>query len=201
MDELTYCVLWTQSHTLWKDRCASTHAPGDENFDKSGARARTRQTAPHQIEWKRHTHTILLCCIVIGIYLTSHWKNDFNIITWAKIILSVIHESMCSGSITRRSSRHPYFEVTSHRHDRGRTNQDHNIRYIDNIGHEHSSYRCSPTRHCPAPSAFKNRDRHTFHLRLPLLSRSQPHKVNLSDQRHQAHHTQHNISKPEFDLL
>jgi hypothetical protein len=38
----------TQSHTLWKDRCVSTHAPSNDNSEKSSAR--TGETARQRVE-------------------------------------------------------------------------------------------------------------------------------------------------------
>jgi hypothetical protein len=53
----------TQSHTLWKDRCVSTHAPSNDN-SKSLALALERQ---HVNAWKWHTHTytVLICWLTI----------------------------------------------------------------------------------------------------------------------------------------
>jgi hypothetical protein len=46
----TIVFFWTQSHTRWKDRRASAHAP---ITDKSSAR--TRQTAQQRVKWLTHT--------------------------------------------------------------------------------------------------------------------------------------------------
>jgi hypothetical protein len=61
--------VWTHGHTLWKDRCAVAHAPGEGSPDNSKR---------HNNGWKRHTHTLRSCWLMIDEFSKYHWKKDCN---------------------------------------------------------------------------------------------------------------------------
>jgi hypothetical protein len=62
MNESTYRI-WTQRHTLWKDRCASADTPLATTTPTSLALAIDRQ---HNNTRNLHTHTLLCRFIILG---------------------------------------------------------------------------------------------------------------------------------------
>ena len=87
--------LWTHGNTLWKDRCAVAHAPGEDSPDKSSARS--RQTAQQRVE-TAYAHAPLMLAHdkrVLDIPLEERLQSRTSeLVAWAKSMLPVINRSV-----------------------------------------------------------------------------------------------------------
>jgi hypothetical protein len=87
--------LWTQSNTLWKDRCAAVHAPGEESPDNSSAR--TRQAAQTRVELA-YAHAPLMLAHdrrVLDVPLEERLQSRTSeLLAWVKTMLPVINQSV-----------------------------------------------------------------------------------------------------------
>jgi hypothetical protein len=90
---ITY--FWTQSHTLWKGRYASAHAPATDNLDKSIAR--TRQTAQYSVKMA-DTHGPIIVALdrrIFDVPLEEHLQSrTSDLVAWTTTILPVICHSI-----------------------------------------------------------------------------------------------------------
>jgi hypothetical protein len=100
--------------------------------------ALTRQAAQQQVELVHAHGPIMLAHVrrVRDVPLDERLQSiSSDCTTWPKTMLPVINQSV-RGARAYRSSRHPYLFL---RHDRGRTNPDHNTCHHDSTVHKHSS--------------------------------------------------------------
>jgi hypothetical protein len=76
---------WTHSHTLWKDRCAAAHAPGDDSPDNFSARS--RQAAQQRVMLAHDRR-------VLDVPLAERLQSrTSDLIAWAKSMFPVITQS------------------------------------------------------------------------------------------------------------
>jgi hypothetical protein len=91
MDESTYRII----RDAKPDRCAFAHAASNHNYAKSGAR--TRQIAQHRVDTVCAYESLMLALdrrvldIPVGERLRT---RTFDLVTWAKIIFPVVHQSI-----------------------------------------------------------------------------------------------------------
>jgi hypothetical protein len=86
---------WTQSHTLWKDRCTSSHELSNDSSDKPSSRA--RQTAEQQVELAYAYSPRMLAHDrrIFDIPLEERLKTrTSDLVAWTKAMLPVIHQSL-----------------------------------------------------------------------------------------------------------
>jgi hypothetical protein len=86
---------WTQSHTLWKERCTSVHAPSNDSPDTSSNRA--RQTAKQQVElaYAYSPHMLAHDRRIFDIPLEDRLKSrTSDLVAWAKAMFPAIHQSL-----------------------------------------------------------------------------------------------------------
>jgi hypothetical protein len=88
--------LWTQAHTLWKDRCLSAHAPDVDSLVKSSAR--NRQTAQHVTTMSYDASIPLILAIERRIFhnpLEERLRSRISDLeAWNKTMLSTIRLSI-----------------------------------------------------------------------------------------------------------
>jgi hypothetical protein len=110
MDESTIAFFSTQSRTRGKIGVLP-HTPLATITPTSLACTRERE---HNIAWKWHTHTVLMCWLMIGVFSISHLRNDSNY----ESLISLrgprqrsplsINASVMRRLVSIRSPRHPY---------------------------------------------------------------------------------------------
>jgi hypothetical protein len=86
---------WTHGHTLWKERCAVAHAPGEASPDNSSARS--RQVAQQRVEMA-YTHAPLMLAHdrrIIDVPLEERLQSRTpELLAWVKSILPVINRNV-----------------------------------------------------------------------------------------------------------
>jgi hypothetical protein len=106
-----------RSHSLWKDRCASAHAPATENSDKSSARI--PQTAQYRVEMVyAYTRVILtLDRRIFDIPLKERLQSrTYDLVAWTTTMYAVIHQSIRRAQAQLRTGHHStrsYFSDTT----------------------------------------------------------------------------------------
>jgi hypothetical protein len=80
--------LWTNSNTLWKDRCAAAHAPGEASPDNPSAR--TREAAQLRVELA-YAHDWRVLDVPLEERLQSRTSE---LLAWVKTMLPVITQSV-----------------------------------------------------------------------------------------------------------
>ncbi len=88
-------VLWTQGHTLWKDRCTVANGPADDRLDKSSTR--TRQTEQQQMSMAYASSPLMLAIDrrIFNIPLEERLQGrTSDIAAWTKTMQPTIHISI-----------------------------------------------------------------------------------------------------------
>jgi hypothetical protein len=88
-------LFWTRGNTLWKDRCAVAHAPGEASPDNISARS--RQAAQQRVEMA-YAHARLMLAHdrrVLEVPLEERMQSrTYELLAWAKSMLPVINRSV-----------------------------------------------------------------------------------------------------------
>jgi hypothetical protein len=86
---------WTHGNTLWKERCAAAHAPGEASPDNISARS--RQAAQQRVEMA-YAHAPLMLAHdrrVLEVPLEERLQSRTSeLLAWSKSMLPVIHRSI-----------------------------------------------------------------------------------------------------------
>jgi hypothetical protein len=128
---------WTQSHNLWKDRCASAHATAADTLDKSSAR--TRQTAHHRVKMA-YAHGPLMLALDRRIFDTPLGERlrsrISDLVACTKRMFPVIHHSISEARAQNTTGHHDILNLyLLHWHDSGRVNHERDAQRPDSTGH------------------------------------------------------------------
>jgi hypothetical protein len=98
---------WTHSHTLWKERCAIAHAPGEASPDNSSARS--RQAAQQRVEMA-YAHAPLMLAHdrrVLDVPLEERLQSRTSeLLAWVKTMLPVINRSVHDARAQLQTGHH-----------------------------------------------------------------------------------------------
>jgi hypothetical protein len=128
-----------RSRSLWKDRCASAHAPATENSDKSSARI--PQTA-HRVEMA-YAYTRLILAFdrrIFDIPLEEHFQSrTSDLVAWPRQCMQLSIRAF--AELRRNFVPGITTSILFLLHDSGRTNHERDAQRPDSTDHYYSSYR------------------------------------------------------------
>jgi hypothetical protein len=98
---------WTQSHTLWKDRCTSANALAADSLDKSSAR--TRQTEQKHMTMAYASNPLMLAIDrrIVDIPLEERLQaRTSDLVAWTKTLLPTIRLSITEAAQNQLHTGH-----------------------------------------------------------------------------------------------